>query len=69
MEGIMNWLPWTGIVLIDFILGFLYLVVGVLAAIAIIALTLCAIAILVMTIPVWVPIFAIVVLIMKICGL
>ena len=49
MEEFLNWLPYTGIVFIDFILGFLYLVLGILAFMAVGALVLFVLGFLIMT--------------------
>ena len=66
---IMSWLPWTGIIFIDMILGFLYLVAGFLLGIFACGCIFFILAILVMTCYIWIPILAIVVIIMKLCGL
>ena len=66
---IASWLPWTGIVFIDMILGFFYLVAGVLLGIFACGCVFFILAILVMTCYIWIPILAIVVIIMKLCGL
>lgn len=66
---IMSWLPWTGIILIDMILGFFYLVAGVLLGIFACGCIFFILAILVMTCYIWIPILAIIVIIMKLCGL
>ena len=66
---IMSWLPWTGIIFIDIILGFLYLVAGFLLGIFACGCVFFILAILVMTCYIWIPILAIIVIIMKLCGL
>ena len=66
---IMSWLPWTGIIFIDMILGFFYLVAGVLLGIFACGCIFFILAILVMTCYIWIPILAVVVIIMKLCGL
>lgn len=66
---IMSWLPWTGIILIDMILGFFYLVAGVLLGIFACGCIFFILAILVLTCYIWMPILAVVVIIMKLCGL
>lgn len=66
---IMSWLPWTGIIFIDMILGFFYLVAGVLLGIFACGCIFFILAILVMTCYIWIPILAIIVIIMKLCGL
>ena len=66
---IASWLPWTGIIFIDMILGFFYLVAGVLLGIFACGCIFFILAILVMTCYIWIPILAIVVIIMKLCGL
>ena len=66
---IASWLPWTGIILIDMILGFLYLVAGFLLGIFACGCIFFILAILVMTCYIWIPILAIVVIIMKLFGL
>ena len=66
---IMSWLPWTGIIFIDIILGFLYLVAGFLLGIFACGCIFFILAILVMTCYIWIPILAIVVIIMKLFGL
>ena len=66
---IASWLPWTGIILIDMILGFFYLVAGFLLGIFACGCIFFILAILVMTCYIWIPILAIVVIIMKLCGL
>ena len=66
---IMSWLPWTGIIFIDMILGFFYLVAGFLLGIFACGCIFFILAILVMTCYIWIPILAIVVIIMKLCGL
>ena len=65
---IASWLPWTGIILIDIILGFLYLVAGFLLGIFACGCVFFILAILVMTCYIWIPILAIVIIIMKLCG-
>ena len=69
LEEFLNWLPYTGIVFIDFILGFLYLVLGILAFMAIGALGLFVLGFLMMTCYIWIPLLLVVVGIMKLCGL
>lgn len=69
MEEFLNWLPYTGIVFIDFILGFLYLVLGILAFMAVGALGLFVLGFLMMTCYIWIPLLLVVVGIMKLCGL
>ena len=69
MEEFLNWLPYTGIVFIDFILGFLYLVLGILAFMAVGALVLFVLGFLIMTCYIWIPLLLVVVVIMKLCGL
>ena len=66
---IASWLPWTGIMFIDMILGFFYLVAGFLLGIFACGCIFFILAILVMTCYIWIPILAIVVIIMKLCGL
>lgn len=66
---IASWLPWTGIIFIDMILGFFYLVAGVLLGIFACGCIFFILAILVMTCYIWIPILAIIVIIMKLCGL
>lgn len=66
---IMSWLPWTGIIFIDMILGFFYLVAGFLLGIFACGCIFFILAILVMTCYIWIPILAIIVIIMKLCGL
>lgn len=66
---IASWLPWTGILFIDMILGFFYLVAGVLLGIFACGCIFFILAILVMTCYIWIPILAIIVIIMKLCGL
>ena len=66
---IASWLPWTGIIFIDMILGFFYLVAGVLLGIFACGCIFFILAILVMTCYIWIPILAIVIIIMKLCGL
>lgn len=66
---IASWLPWTGIMFIDMILGFFYLVAGVLLGIFACGCIFFILAILVMTCYIWIPILAIIVIIMKLCGL
>ena len=66
---IASWLPWTGIILIDMILGFFYLVAGFLLGIFACGCIFFILAILVMTCYIWIPILAIIVIIMKLCGL
>ena len=66
---IASWLPWTGIIFIDMILGFFYLVAGFLLGIFACGCIFFILAILVMTCYIWIPILAIVVIIMKVCGL
>ena len=66
---IASWLPWTGIIFIDMILGFFYLVAGFLLGIFACGCIFFILAILVMTCYIWIPILAIVVIIMKLCGL
>ena len=66
---IASWLPWTGIILIDMILGCFYLVAGVLLGIFACGCIFFILAILVMTCYIWIPILAIIVIIMKLCGL
>lgn len=67
--NIASWLPWTGILFIDMILGFFYLVAGVLLGIFACGCIFFILAILVMTCYIWIPILAVVVIIMKLCGL
>lgn len=66
---IASWLPWTGIIFIDMILGFFYLVAGFLLGIFACGCIFFILAILVMTCYIWIPILAIIVIIMKLCGL
>ena len=66
---IASWLPWTGIIFIDMILGFFYLVAGFLLGIFACGCIFFILAILVMTCYIWIPILAIVIIIMKLCGL
>ena len=66
---IASWLPWTGIIFIDMILGFLYLVAGFLLGIFACGCIFFILAILVMTCYIWIPILAISVIIMILCGL
>ena len=66
---IASWLPWTGIIFIDMILGFFYLVAGVLLGIFACGCIFFILAILVMTCYIWIPILAVIVIIMKLCGL
>ena len=66
---IMSWLPWTGIIFIDMILGFFYLVAGVLLGIFACGCIFFILAILLMTRYIWIPILAIVIIIMKLFGL
>ena len=66
---IASWLPWTGIIFIDMILGFFYLVAGFLLGIFACGCVFFILAILVMTCYIWIPILAIIVIIMKLCGL
>ena len=66
---IASWLPWTGIILIDMILGFFYLVAGFLLGIFACGCIFFILAILVMTCYIWIPILAVIVIIMKLCGL
>ena len=66
---IASWLPWTGIILIDIILGFLYLVAGFLLGIFACVCIFFILSILVLTCYIWIPILAIIVIIMKLCGL
>ena len=66
---IASWLPWTGIMFIDMILGFFYLVAGFLLGIFACGCIFFILAILVMTCYIWIPILAIIVIIMKLCGL
>lgn len=66
---IASWLPWTGIIFIDMILGFFYLVAGVLLGIFACACVFFILSILVLTCYIWIPILAIIVIIMKLCGL
>ena len=66
---IASWLPWTGIIFIDMILGFLYLVAGFLLGLFACGCIFFILAILVMTCYIWIPILAIVVIIMKLFGL
>ena len=69
MEEFLNWLPYTGIAFIDFILAFLYLVLGMLAFMAVGALVLFVLGFLLMTCYIWIPLLLVVVVIMKLCGL
>ena len=69
LEEFLNWLPYTGIVFIDFILGFLYLVLGILAFMAVGALGLFVLGFLLITCYIWIPLLLVVVGIMKLCGL
>ena len=69
MEEFLNWLPYTGIAFIDFILAFLYLVLGILAFMAVGALALFVLGFLIMTCYIWIPVLLVVVGIMKLCGL
>ena len=66
---IASWLPWTGIIFIDMILGFFYLVAGFLLGIFACGCIFFILAILVMTCYIWIPILAVIVIIMKLCGL
>ena len=66
---IVSWLPWTGIIFIDMILGFFYLVAGFLLGIFACGCIFFILAILVMTCYIWIPILEIIVIIMKLCGL
>ena len=66
---IASWLPWTGIIFIDMILGFFYLVAGFLLGIFACGCIFFILAILVLTCYIWIPILAIIVIIMKLCGL
>ena len=66
---IASWLPWTGIIFIDMILGFFYLVAGVLLGIFACGCILFILSILVLTCYIWLPILSIIVIIMKLCGL
>lgn len=66
---IMSWLPWTGIILIDILLAFLYIVAGCIIGVLLIAGAFIVLCFLVLTAPVWIPILAIIVIIMKLCGL
>ena len=66
---IASWLPWTGIIFIDMILGFFYLVAGFLLGIFACGCIFFILAILVMTCYIWIPILGIIVIIMKLCGL
>ena len=66
---IASWLPWTGIMFIDMILGFFYLVAGFLLGIFACGCIFFILAILVMTCYIWIPILAVIVIIMKLCGL
>ena len=65
MEEFLNWLPYTGIAFIDFVLGFLYLVLGM----AVGVLGLFVLAFLIITCYIWIPLLLVVVGIMKLCGL
>ena len=69
MEEFLNWLPYTGIAVIDFVLGFLYLVLGILAFMAVGALGLFVLGFLIITCYIWIPLLLVVVGIMKLCGL
>ena len=66
---IASWLPWTGIIFIDMILGFFYLVAGVLLGIFACGCIFFILAILVMTCYIWCPFLIVIVIIMKLCGL
>ena len=66
---IASWLPWTGIIFIDMILGFFYLVAGVLLGIFACGCIFFILSILVLTCYIWLPILSIIVIIMKLCGL
>ena len=66
---IMSWLPWTGIIFIDMILGFFYLVAGFLLGIFACGCIFFILAILVMTCYIWCPFLIVIVIIMKLMGL
>ena len=66
---IMSWLPWTGIIFIDFILGTLYISALCMITIALLILGAFILAFLLITCYIWIPILAIIVIIMKLCGL
>ena len=66
---IASWLPWTGIIFIDIILGFLYLVAGFLLGIFACGCIFFILAILVMTCYIWCPFLIVIVIIMKLMGL
>ena len=66
---IASWLPWTGIIFIDMILGFFYLVAGVLLGIFACGCIFFILAILVMTCYIWCAFLIVIVIIMKLMGL
>ena len=66
---IASWLPWTGIIFIDMILGFFYLVAGFLLGIFACGCIFFILAILVMTCYIWCPFLIVIVIIMKLMGL
>ena len=66
---IASWLPWTGIIFIDMILGFFYLVAGFLLGIFACGCVFFILAILVMTCYIWCPFLIVIVIIMKLMGL
>lgn len=66
---IMSWLPWTGIIFIDMILGTLYISALCIITIALLILGAFILGFLLMTCYIWIPILAIIVIIMKLCGL
>ena len=66
---IASWLPWTGIIFIYFILGTLYISALCIITIVLLILGAFILGFLLMTCYIWIPILAIIVIIMKLCGL
>lgn len=66
---IASWLPWTGIIFIDMILGFFYLVAGgIIATLLLVAFFFIA-GFLFLTCYIWCPFLIVIVIIMKLMGL
>ena len=66
---IASWLPCTGIIFIDMILGFFYFIAGgIIATLLLVAFFFIA-GFLFLSCYIWIPILAIIVIIMKLCGL
>lgn len=66
---IMSWLPWTGIIFIDFILGTLYISALCIITIALLILGAFILGFLLMTCYIWCPFLIVIVIIMKLMGL